>query len=174
VRAKYITIAVLLLVLGMSLLPWQPAAADTGPKPTMDFEFTQAFPGPQVAITSGTMFECKQADCSDAQELQMLGPQGFRCGNSSCNAVGYGFSTYHQLEMQFSDGKTRRSNIFQTAGFDSKYRVTIQPEDLLVEATTAPVVLAGSVLLIFCCFLGFVLISVVIVILLLRRKRGKQ
>ncbi len=172
VRTKYSILTILLLALAASLLPFQPAEADTGPKPSMDFEFTQDFPNPQVTITSGTMFECEQADCSDAQALQMLGPQGFRCGANSCNAVGYGFSTYHQLEIQFSDGKTRLSNIFPTAGFDSKYRVTIRPDDLLVEATTTTAVQIVS-LLIFCCFLAFSLVSVVIAVLLLRRRPKK-
>jgi hypothetical protein len=46
----------------------------------------------------------------------------------------YGFASYHTLEIEFTDGKTRASNIFETAGFDSKYKVTVGPDDLLVEA----------------------------------------
>jgi hypothetical protein len=48
--------------------------------------------------------------------------------------MAYGFRPYHRLEIQFSDGQTRQGNVFETAGFDSRYTVTIRPDDLLVEA----------------------------------------
>lgn len=130
---KYKFVVLFLLVV-CTLLPAQTAFADTGPKPTMQFTFQQNLPGGPVTITSGILYECNQADCSDAAPLQQLGPQGFRCDILSCSALAYGFSDYHKLEIQFSDGKTRESNIFKTAGFDSKYTVTIQPDDLIVEA----------------------------------------
>ena len=76
----------------------------------MDFTFTQEFPGTQVSIVSGTMFECQQSDCSDAKPLMEAGPQRFSCEATSCHALAYGFSDYHRLEIQFSDGKTRQSN----------------------------------------------------------------
>ena len=116
------------------LAPAYDVLADTGPKPTMEFTFKQDPPDRQVTITSGILYECNQADCSDAAELKQLGPQGFRCDTLSCSALAYGFSDYHRLEIRFSDGETRQSNIFRTAGFDSKYTVTIRPNDLLVEA----------------------------------------
>src|SRR5215510_14027739 len=121
-------------LLSLFLLPARIVLADTGPKPTMTFEFKPDLPNSEVTIISGTLYECDQADCSDASPLQQLGPQGFRCDALGCNALAYGFSDYHRLEIQFSDGKTRQSNIFKTAGFESKYTVTIRPNDLLVEA----------------------------------------
>src|SRR5512133_614772 len=80
--------------------------ADTGPKPTMEFSFKQESSGDQVTIVSGTLYECDQSDCSDAAPLQELGPQRFTCEATSCSALAYGFSDYHKLEIQFSDGKT--------------------------------------------------------------------
>jgi hypothetical protein len=65
--------------------------------------------------------------------MEDVGPQGLYCEPQSCRAIGYGFSQYHRLEIEFSDGVTRQSNIFETAGFDSKYTVIIRPDDLLVE-----------------------------------------
>ena len=115
-------------------LPAQIVLADTGPKPSMDFTFKHELPGEQVTITSGMMYECQQSDCSDASPLEELGPQRFACEANSCHAVAYGFRPYHRLEIQFSDGQTRQSNIFETAGFDSTYTVTVRPQDLLVEA----------------------------------------
>lgn len=123
-----------LLLLLQVFLPIRVARADTGPKPVMDFQFQQEMAGEQVAITSGVLYECDQADCSDATPLKELGPQRFTCEANRCHALAYGFSQYHRLEIQFSDGQTRQSNIFETAGFESKYSVTIRPQDLLVEA----------------------------------------
>ena len=115
------------------LLSATPALADTGPKPTMEFNFKPEVAGSALQITAGTMYECQQADCSDAIPLEELGPQGFRCQDLGCRALAYGFAPYHKIEVVFSDGITRPSNIFQTSGFDSKYTVTIHPADLLVE-----------------------------------------
>ena len=112
---KAILLSFLLIQL---LVPVQVALADTGPKPTMEFTFRQNLPEKPVTISSGTLYECEQSDCSDAAPLQQLGPQGFRCDPESCNATAYGFATYHKLEIEFSDGKTRQSNVFSTAGFD--------------------------------------------------------
>lgn len=119
----------------LALLPAGAAFADTGPKPSMDFQFQQEMTGePPLTITSGILFECDQPDCSDASPLEEVGPQGFTCGAINCYAVAYGFAPYHQLELEFSDGNTRQSNVFETAGFDSRYTVTIRPTDLLVES----------------------------------------
>lgn len=110
------------------------ALADTGPKPSMEFEFTHALEDAPPSILSGTLYECDQSDCQDATPLEEVGPQGFRCQANSCRAIAYGFAPYHRIEIEFSDGRTRTSNVFATAGFDSRYTVTVRPEDLLVEA----------------------------------------
>ena len=127
--------SLILFVFLLAFLPSRIVSADIGPKPTMEFTFEQE--GGQVTITSGIMYECEQADCSDAKPLEELGPQRFTCDTTSCRALAYGFSSYHKLEIQFSDGKTRLSNIFETGGFDSVYQVTMHPDDLLVELTSA-------------------------------------
>ena len=122
------------LLLGLQLiLPVRLVFADTGPKPTMEFVFIQELTGEPLRIVSGILYECDQPDCSDAAPLEEVGPQGLYCEPQSCRAVGYGFAPYHRLEIEFSDGITRQSNIFETAGFDSKYTVTVRADDLLVE-----------------------------------------
>jgi hypothetical protein len=123
----------LLFAILLVLIPLQSALADTGPKPSMEFQFTQKMAGEALTITSGILFECDLPDCSDGEPIEELGPQGFRCDATSCSAIAYGFAPYHQLELEFSDGQTRQSNVFETAGFDSRYRVTIRPADLLVQ-----------------------------------------
>ena len=141
---KYKILLLFFILISLSL-PAHVAFADTGPKPTMQFEFKQALPNVQVAIMSGILYECKQPDCSDATPLKELGPQRITCDTLSCSALAYGFSPYHKLEIQYSDGKTRQSNIFETAGFNSRYTVTIRSDDLLVEAQFSPTALPPTI-----------------------------
>jgi hypothetical protein len=146
---------------------------DTGPKPTMEFAFNQELLSSPVTIVSGILYECQQSDCSDAHALEEGGPQGFRCTAESCDALAYGFAPYHRIEIEFSDGKTRQSNIFETAGFDSRYKVTVNPDDLLVEAlpsAAAPWTFA-VLLLCACALCGGVLLIAVIIFVIWRSSR---
>ena len=166
-RAQGLSIIFLLLLL--TLLPTFTALADTGPKPSMEFTFT----GQDVTIVSGILYECDQPDCSDAQPLADLGAQGLYCETSRCRALAYGFAPYHILEIQFVDGTTRASNIFETAGFDSKYKVTVNPEDLFVESQLNLDFITGSPLwvVLCCCALGVGLLSAAGVVFFLRRRK---
>ena len=164
----------LLLLFLLALLPAQIVLADTGPKPTMDFQFKQELGDESVTINSGTLYECVQSDCSDAAPLQELGPQGFRCDVESCNATAYGFAPYHKLEIQFSDGKTRQSNIFETAGFDSKYTVTIRPDDLLVEAQFSLGAFPPVILIIIACVCALVGVGLVVGLIVFLIQRSKK
>jgi hypothetical protein len=163
-----------LLFLLLAFLPARAVLADTGPKPSMDFQFQQEMTGePPLTITSGILFECDQSDCSDAMPLEEGGPQGFRCELNSCSAVAYGFAPYHQIELEFSDGRTRQSNVFETAGFDSKYMVTIRPDDLLVEARFSPGVFPRTGILLIACICALAGVGLVagLSFFLLRRSR---
>jgi len=123
----------LLLILTLLILPGQIVLADTGPKPSMEFEF-KGRQERELLILSGVLYECEQSDCGDAKPLEELGPQRLTCDVMSCHATAYGFAPYHILEVGFSDGVTRRTSVFETAGFASKYTVTVQPDDLLIKA----------------------------------------
>jgi hypothetical protein len=157
-------ISLFLLGFLLVLLPMSAVAADTGPKPTMDFEFTQEFSGNPVTITGGNLFECEQSDCSDAEPLMEAGPQRFTCTINSCHALAYGFRNYHHLEIVFSDEKTRQSNIFKTDSFSGKYKVIIREDDLLVESQfslasfseTTYSILCGCCLLVLAIMVGIV------------------
>src|SRR5262245_19156541 len=82
------------------LLPVQIAIADTGPKPTMDFQFQFESSVKESGIVSGTLFECNEADCSDAAPLEEVGPQRLYCEVQSCRAIGYGFAPFSMLEIE--------------------------------------------------------------------------
>lgn len=156
------------------LLPVRVALADTGPKPTMDFTFQQELSTEQVTITSGILYECEQPDCSDAAPLEEAGPQRFTCETNGCHAMAYGFRPYHRLEIEFSDGQTRQSNVFETAGFDSRYRVTIRPDDLLVEAQFSLGIFprTGTILVAcLCCLMGIGLLAGLVLFI---RRRSPQ
>ena len=160
---------IVLLLLVLTLLPTSVVLADTGPKPSMEFSFT----GADVTIVSGILYECDQSDCDDAEPLADLGAQGLYCEATSCRALAYGFAPYHILEIEFSDGTTRESNIFETAGFDSKYKVTVQPDDLLVEAQLNLDFITGSPLwvVLCCCALTGGLLAVIGAVFFLRRRK---
>lgn len=164
IKLKKLYLCILLFL----FLPSHTALADTGPKPTMEFNFT----GEQVTIASGILYECDQPDCSDAAPLEELGPQGLYCEATSCRAIAYGFAPYHILEIEFSDGSTRESNIFETAGFDSKYDVTVSPDEMLVEAQFGLGMIPRTGTIIFlcaCAVLGGLLVLAGIVFFLRRR-----
>lgn len=167
---KFIAVLVSLVM----LLPARAALADTGPKPSMEFQFTQQLQGEQVTIISGFLYECDQPDCSDGVLIEEVGPQGFYCQAQSCSAVAYGFAPHHRIEIEFSDGQTRRSNVFKTAGFDSRYTVTIRSDDLLVEAEFSLGIFprTGTVLVACACgILGLVLVVGLAVFLARRSKK---
>jgi hypothetical protein len=166
----------LLLLALLAFLPAGIALADTGPKPSMDFQFRQEMTGePPLTISSGILLECEQPDCSDAAPIEEVGPQGFRCQANSCSAVAYGFAPYHQIEIEFSDGMTRQSNIFETAGFDSKYMVTIRPDDLLVEARFDIGGFPRLAIIFIACLCAFLGIGLVVgLVVFLARRAGKN
>lgn len=158
---RFLKLLMLLLFMQL-LLPAQSALADTGPKPTMEFVFTQTLPEGELQIISGILYECDLSDCSDAAPLEQLGPQGLYCDTEGCSATAYGFSPYHRLEVEFSDEVTRQSNIFETAGFDSKYTVTVRPDDLLVEAQFSLGVIPRTVTVLFACLCCLVVLGLIV------------
>ena len=164
-----------LIVILLALLPAQTALADNGPKPRMDFQFRQEMTGaPPVTIVSGILYECDQTDCSDAAPIEEVGPQGFRCEVISCNALAYGFAPYHRIEVEFSDGKTRQSNVFETAGFESNYMVTIRPDDLLVEARFTLGGVPRTALILTACFCAVVGVGLVLGLIVVLLRRAKK
>jgi hypothetical protein len=164
----------LLFFLLAALLPAQTALADTGPKPTMDFNFKGLDDG-ELQIISGTLFECDQADCSDAEPLMEAGPQRLRCSTTECSALAYGFAPYHILEVEFSDEVTRRSNVFETAGFNSVYNVTVQPNDLVVESQFSLGVLHPYLtMIILGCLCCLVVIALIVGVVIFFRKLSKR
>ncbi len=140
----------------------------------MDFQFQQALAGEPVTITSGVLYECDQSDCSDAAPLEEGGPQGFFCETNGCRATAYGFAPYHRIEIEFSDGQTRQSNVFETAGFDSKYTVTIRPDDLLVEAEFSLGIFPRTGTVLVACVCGLVGVVLVIGLAVFLARRSKK
>ncbi|MCJ7433427.1 MAG: hypothetical protein MUO77_08075 [Anaerolineales bacterium] len=127
-----IILAVLVVVFVVILVPFQVVRADSGHKPSMHFEFAYEV-DPAPTIVSGVQSECQTADCSDAEPLGAIGAQGFRCELTECSSVAYGYSDYHRLSIDSSDGRTRQSNVFGKKYYEAYYRVTVREQDLLVE-----------------------------------------
>ena len=164
----------ILLFFLQAFLPIHVAFADTGPKPTMDFQIQFESGVAESGIVSGILFQCNESDCSDATPLEEVGPQRLYCEPQNCRAIGYGFAPFSLLELEFSDGVTRRSNIFEQAGFDSRYTVYVRPEDLLVEAkfSLVPSLSLGilEVITCICALIGLGLIAGLGIFLIRRSK----
>ncbi len=84
----------------------------------------------ELQITSGKLMECRDADCSDGTPLEHLGPQNFGCSSTSCSSMAYGYSQYHQLVIEFSDGVTRTSNVFTKNKFAADFEVSVYADHL--------------------------------------------
>ncbi|HLF37380.1 MAG TPA: hypothetical protein VI520_05545 [Anaerolineales bacterium] len=122
-----VLLSVALAALGTSAMAW----ADIGPKPSMDFQFVyQDLPG--LHIQSGTLLECADPACVNAEALREVGPQRFTCNLDSCSSVAYSYQDYYKLAITFSDGVTRESNVFGTDHYGGFYRVTVSEGGLLV------------------------------------------
>jgi hypothetical protein len=167
--------AVILILFLVGIIPLARVSADVGPKPSMEFSFNQEFAGPPVTIISGILFECEQPDCQDASPLQELGPQRFSCAATVCSALSYGFSPYHKLEIHFSDGITRTSNIFKTSQFQASYKVIVRQNDLLVTPRFSLNFFTPLTYVLICsgCLAGIVILVILIVLLLRRSARKK-
>lgn len=113
-----------LFLMAIAAAPLQMARADTGPKPTMKFQFTFEIPSAPT-IVSGIQEECSQADCADARPLMEAGPQSFNCTPLACSSMAYSYSEYHRLTITFSDGVTRQRNVFTKKNFYAQYKAAI-------------------------------------------------
>lgn len=120
---------ILFIILSALLIPVSPARADVGPKPSMDFEFVYEGMPPQEII-SGTLLECEDAACQVPKPLEELGPQRFTCDQNACHSMAYSYAPYHKLQIEFSDGVTPESGVFQKRTFNASYTVTVSPEGM--------------------------------------------
>ena len=130
-KFRSVWFAVPLLLMAVLNFSVSPVQADTGPKPGMDFEFD--FDGDPLQIISGQQLECQDELGTDCQPLEELGPQGFSCTPIGCSSLAYGYAPYHKLVVEFSD-RSRESNVFPTAGFNSIYKVAVGADSLQVKA----------------------------------------
>jgi len=165
---------ILILFLPTLALSANPVYADVGAKPRMEFTFVQGFKGVPLQIISCMLLQCEEVDCRDAKPLPELGPQRFTCEAMQCSALAYGFSPYNQLEITFSDGVVRKSNVFSKGQFNSKYKVLIREQDLLVSEQFNPF---DIMILPWLC-LGFICLTVILIIaiaiVIVRRSKKKS
>lgn len=135
------------IILFMLATPFGSAQADVGPKPSMNFTFEYVDMAP-LTILGGALIECEDSACTDRYPLEELGPQNFSCGQDACHSLAYGYAPYHQLVIDFSDGVTRRSNIFEKRAYNANYTVTVRPDGMQVkEGWGTPGWLAGGMML---------------------------
>jgi hypothetical protein len=171
---RLITISISVVILLGALMHARLVHADTGPKPSMDFQFSFESGVTESTIVSGILFQCSESDCSDAAPLEELGLQGLYCEPISCRAIGYGFAPYSMLEIDFSDGVTRRSNIFEQAGFESYYTVHVRQDNLFVEPRNSPAAIPTWAMVLIACTCGLAVLGLVAGLVVYLRRRARQ
>ncbi len=168
-----------LLVKSLSLIFWVScfvsfptvtARADMGIKPRMEFKFAGQDPQQTLSIQETTLYECEQADCSDAQAIQSIGPQQLYCEGENCSISFYDFQPYYQLEVKFEDGRTLRSQTFAPYGLHSYYLVTVGESDLVVERRLAFDLLSAPICLSVCGSLGIAMFALLFLVLGLNKR----
>lgn len=106
-----------------------PVHADTGPKPSVEFEFH--FDGEPVPIVDGQLLICDNDDCSRSHPLEEIGPQRFTCSSMRCWSDAYGYGARLKLVIDFEDS-TRESNVFRKEAFNARYSVQVRTGTLEV------------------------------------------
>jgi len=122
-KRTLLCIFILALIISFYIPPTN-VLADTGPQPTMDFEFQYNITS--VSMESAKLMFCQDLDCKISREV--MGP--FRCSLNSCS-YSYGGNTYYKLVINYSD-KKRESNVFQKTRFESSFTVTVNQDGLQV------------------------------------------
>ena len=127
------------IVLLMGMLPQRNVSADMGPKPTMTFEFVQEVPGPNLTMVSWSLINCRNYDCgvlnSELSDVIPFPLNNFNCADNHCDAyINYLTNeNYFQMEIAFSDGEIRTSNVFTRKYFEANYSVEIRLDSLYVK-----------------------------------------
>ena len=116
----------------MVTMPFGSAQADIGPKPSMDFTFEYVDLQP-LTFLGWALIECEDNGCINGTPFEELGPQRFTCEKDACYSLVYGYAPYHQLMIDFSDGMTRQSNVFEKRAYNANYTVTVQPDGMQVK-----------------------------------------
>jgi hypothetical protein len=143
--------AVVLVWIGLFVaIPTATAQADMGIKPDMEFKFVSENPQQSFSIQSAILYECQQADCSDAQSVPEIGPQQLYCQQEICTINFYDLAPYYRLEVSLADGRTLSSQVFTPRGMRSFYSVTVRESDLLVKNRFSLNPLASSICLSVC------------------------
>jgi hypothetical protein len=148
--------------------------ADMGPKPSAEFEIKYAIE-PIPNLTDYALLECKDAACEETTLLEELGPQHFDCTQYECSSMSYGYTDYLQIELTFSDGVTRTSNIFTKKHFNAVYTITVRADDLVVKETGGSgnpyVIFLIVILAAICLVLLAVIGAIVLIVRAVRKKR---
>lgn len=164
------------LVVALTLLAPISVSADVGPKPSLEFEFVYEIPE-RPTIIEATLLQCSDQTCLDAKPLEEMGPQGFSCGIDHCESMAYSYSDFAQLEIRFSDGVVRTSDVFKIEDFDASYRVAVRGTDMIVENLRGRGMNMGWILGVAACAgvggLLFLALAIVFIILM-ARKAGER
>lgn len=149
IRRKFLQLMFLTALI--SIIPiYTTVRADMGLKPEMEFKFIAEDGQQSFSIKVATLYECQQADCSDAQPIDEIGPQRLNCQKDICKIYFYGLEPYYRLEVNLEDGRTLISHPFAPRGFHSYYSVVVRENEMLVQNRFALDLFASPICLSVC------------------------
>lgn len=125
------------IVLAFCIVPlW----AGISPKPEMDFTLIyQIERTPAVKPDTSEQIQCQDNQCIESDPLGEYGIQKLYCRPDGCFSIAYQYEPFQRLVLDFSDGVTRRSNVFRTpAKLRNSFAVYVRDTDLLVEPSPKP------------------------------------
>lgn len=98
--------------------------ADISPEPQISYIFKYSNDEALKIVPQGSeQFQCADTLCSNPEPLGIYGLQKLYCGETECHSISYEFKPFQKLVVEFSDGKTRESQIFNAP---SKTRSAMQ------------------------------------------------
>lgn len=103
-----------------------------GPKPTLHVTLKPPAQASKLTISSATLFTADDPD-GEFVKFREMGPQRFEVRRDHLFVMAYGFPKYLKVEVELSDGKVYRSNVFQPHGLRSFFDMTIAGEGVWIK-----------------------------------------
>ena len=129
IKLKHLATAWILLII--LFIPSGVAIADAGPKPTLEFHFSN-LDDQGISIVSANFLACKDVQCLETQQLEWYPMAGLTCKEDTCSGTLYFYSGPMRLNVVFSDNQARSSNPFTVPAMRNVYSVRVGEADLVV------------------------------------------
>jgi hypothetical protein len=116
------------------MIAWFPtgsASADVGPKPSLEFSFSNNTSQP-LSIISGNILGCNDDACLETISYQGYPNAWLDCKQDTCDGGMLFANRLMRLQILFSDNQTRLSNPFKATAMRNVYKVEVYDSNLVV------------------------------------------